>query len=62
MNCSFCSKPVVLVPSAAERAKKLGKSASYYTALFPNHTDCLIKHRNELTLELIQNGKSIYKP
>lgn len=34
MNCTICGKPVVLVPSAAERAKKYGDHpASYYTAL-----------------------------
>jgi hypothetical protein len=59
MNCSFCDKPVVLVPSAAERAKHLGKSASYYTALFPNHADCLIKHRNKLLLGLIERDKNL---
>jgi hypothetical protein len=59
MNCSFCGKPVVLVPSAAERAKHLGKSASYYTALFPNHTDCLIRHRNKLFSESIERDKNL---
>lgn len=42
MLCQVCKKEVVLVPSAQERAKKdrSGKTADYYTKLFPMHTDC----------------------
>jgi len=42
MNCSICGKPIVLVPSAAERAKKdvTGKTAAYYTSLFTSHSNC----------------------
>lgn len=39
MNCSICGKPVVLRPSAAERAAKYGKSPSFYTKLFPTHAE-----------------------
>ena len=47
MNCTICGKPVVLVPSAAERAAKdvTGKSAAYYTSLFTEHSACVLaKH------------------
>lgn len=35
-NCTICGKPIVLVPSAAERARKdvTGKSAAYYNMAF----------------------------
>lgn len=47
MNCTICGKPIILVPSAQERAKKYGDHpASYYTSLFTTHTDCQIKARS----------------
>lgn len=46
MNCKHCGKPVVLVPSAAERAKKFGGKASDYTKLFPYHTACQLELRD----------------
>ena len=47
-NCTFCGKPIVLVPSAAERAAKdvTGKTAAYYTSLFTSHSDCLMLYRD----------------
>lgn len=57
MNCITCGKPIVLVPSAKERAAKdlSGKPASYYTKLFTEHSSCLIKRRNEGTSKLIES-------
>lgn len=48
MNCTICGKPVVLSPSAAERAAKdvTGKSASYYVGLFTTHTRCAVDKRD----------------
>lgn len=42
-NCKHCQKPIVLVPSAAERAKKGGGTAEYYRRLFSVCSDCNIK-------------------
>ena len=53
MNCTHCGKPIVLVPSAKERALKSGGKPSDYTRLFTAHADCIIKHRNAETLKLI---------
>jgi hypothetical protein len=49
MNCTVCGKPVVLVPSAAERARSdvTGKTAAYYTSLFPTHAACALSKRHE---------------
>ena len=47
MNCTICGKPVVLRPSASERAAKVGGTAAYYTSLFPNHADCEIAQRHK---------------
>ncbi len=50
MNCSHCQKPIVLVPSAAERAKKFGGSPADYTRLFTIHADCqILKNRTEVS-------------
>ncbi len=48
MNCKFCNKKVILIPSAEERAKKdlNGNKASYYTNLFTYHVDCFLKYRD----------------
>lgn len=49
MNCSHCGKPIVLIPSAQERAKKdvCGNSAAYYTSLFTIHAACQLELRNK---------------
>lgn len=48
MNCTICKKPIVLVPSASERAAKdvTGKTAAYYTSLFTAHPDCILRKRD----------------
>jgi hypothetical protein len=53
MNCTICNKPVVLIPSASERARKFGGTAESYTRLFTEHAECLIAKRNRETSELI---------
>lgn len=59
MNCTICSKPIILVPSAKERAAKdvTGKSAAYYTKLFTEHAQCVIDKRERETLELMRSVK-----
>ena len=54
MNCSICGKPVVLVPSAKERAAKHGGTAAHYTSLFTTHAGCALKKRQEDTVELMR--------
>ena len=54
MNCNYCKKPVILVPSAAERAAKYGGKAKDYTNLFPYHSQCLIGARAKETSALIR--------
>lgn len=59
MNCSICNKPIVLIPSAAERAKKdvAGRPASYFTNLFREHVECALRKREADTLGLTQRTK-----
>lgn len=59
MICDLCGKPVVLSPSAAERAKKdvTGKSAAYYTSLFPRHAVCEIQKREAEVTELMRRKR-----
>ena len=53
MNCTICAKPVILIPSAAERAAKHGGKASDYTKLFTSHPQCFIEKRERETSELM---------
>lgn len=59
MKCSFCRRPVVLVPSAEERAAKdvTGKSAAYYRSLFTMHSDCQLALRKAGTDEMMRKLK-----
>lgn len=55
-TCSLCRKPIVLVPSAAERAARdtTGKTAAYYTALFDTHAQCALDKRSADTTALLK--------
>ncbi len=58
MKCSICNKEIILVPSAAERAAKYGKPASYYTSLFTYHNDCFLqKHYRNMVNGRRDNGR-----
>ena len=61
MNCTICNKPIVLRPTAAERAAKdvTGKSAAYYTSLFTTHADCAIAKRERGVSELIARNNAM---
>lgn len=54
MNCRICGKPVILQPSAQERAKKFGGRPKDYTRLFTVHGECAVKKRQQETLQLIR--------
>jgi hypothetical protein len=54
MNCNICNKPILLYPSANERAKKYGGKPSDYTKLFTTHSECLIQKRKDDTIKLIR--------
>lgn len=57
-NCTICSKPIVLVPSATERAKKYGETPNHYTTLFTAHTKCTLAKRAADTSALIKSHYS----
>ena len=56
MDCSICNKPIVLVPSAAERAARdiSRNPASYYTRLFTSHSSCFLTKREADTREMMR--------
>lgn len=58
MNCTHCGKPIVLVPSAKERAKKFGGKPSDYTKLFTIHADCQLELRELGVKELLQRQQT----
>lgn len=55
MNCTICKRPIVLQPSAIERAAKFGGKPSDYTKLFTIHADCQLKARQEATSFLMRS-------
>ena len=57
MDCTICGKPIILVPSAQERAKKFGGKPSDYTRLFTEHTDCFTEKRERETRDLVRRLK-----
>ena len=54
MNCTICNKPVILSPSAVERAKKYGGKPVDYTRCFIAHSQCEIDARKQVTSELME--------
>ena len=62
MLCSICGKPVVLSPSAKERAAKYGGDPIDYIRLLPTHSDCAIAKREAETLELVRRITNGYHP
>lgn len=52
-NCVYCKKPIILVPSAQERAERYGGKPSDYTKQFTYHADCFTKHHQQETSALI---------
>lgn len=55
MNCTICNKPIILIPSAAERARKNGGKPSDYTAMFTEHSACTVAKRNADTAALMRS-------
>lgn len=55
-KCTICGKPIVLSPSAAERAKSdaCGRPPEYYTNLFDTHSECALAKRAADTVELMR--------
>lgn len=60
MNCTICGKPIVLIPSAQERARRdsSGRSAAYYRGLFTEHSECTLKKRQSETSDLMRRLKT----
>lgn len=57
MDCRICGKPIRLIPSAAERARKYGGKPSDYTKLFTTHADCAIEARSQEARETARRHK-----
>jgi hypothetical protein len=54
VNCTICHQPIELVPSTEERARKTGKTPSFYRRLFTEHADCTLRKRAQGTLDLVR--------
>ena len=58
MNCTICNRPIVLVPSATERAAKYGGTLTFYTHLFTTHSECLVRERSKQASDLMRKLRS----
>lgn len=54
MKCSICNKPIILSPSATERAEKFGGKPSDYTSMFTEHSECIVTKRDDDAKKLMQ--------
>lgn len=63
-NCTLCKRPIVLMPSAAQRAAKdvTRPSASYYTGMFTEHAACTLEKRRLDTLALMTRLRTYVTP
>ena len=43
LTCTSCQQPIVLIPSAEDRAAKYGRTANYYRNLFRVCAACQTK-------------------
>jgi hypothetical protein len=58
MDCTICGNPIVLMPSANERARRYGGSPSDYTKLFTTHPRCAIEKRAADVRDLIERQQA----
>lgn len=56
-NCTICGKPIVLMPSAAERARRHGGKPSDYTAMFTTHSHCAIAKRTQEAIDTMRRHR-----
>jgi hypothetical protein len=59
MNCKHCHNPIVLVPSAAQRAARdiTGKTAEYFEKLFDYHSECTLELRRLSVSNLMRENR-----
>ena len=57
MNCTLCNKEIILIPSARQRAERLGGKPSDYTRLFTEHATCTLVKRKVDTDALVKRIK-----
>lgn len=56
-NCTICGHPIVLMPSAAERARRYGAKPSDFTRLFTTHSQCAIQKRTQQAIDNIRRQR-----
>lgn len=54
MKCTICQKPIVLSPSANERAARFGGKPSDYTKQFTAHAKCTVDKRSQESIDLMR--------
>ena len=58
-KCTICNEPIVLIPSAAERARKdmSSMTASDYTDMFDQHGECTVRKRSAQAIETMRRHR-----
>jgi hypothetical protein len=57
MKCRSCGEEVILMPSAAVRARHYGHTPEFYTSLFPKHAACILRERTESITRLLEQRR-----
>jgi hypothetical protein len=63
MKCKHCKKPIILVPSAAERNRKnieQGREKVNYAEIFQYHNECQLEMRKQGTKDLMDRINAEY--
>lgn len=55
-KCRICKEEIVLIPSAAARAKNYGETPSFYTDLFKTHSHCAVQERSQQSIKLMTSS------
>jgi len=58
-NCKICNKPIVLLPSAVERAAKYGGTPQHYIDLFDTHPRCFTEQHYEQLRQWLAEGREV---
>ena len=53
MKCKICAEPIILRPSAKERARRYGGKPSDYEKLFQTHSSCQVRRNSENLKKLL---------
>lgn len=60
-KCTICKEPIILTPSAQERARRFGGKPSDYTNIFSQHSDCTVRARSAASITAMKKANEKYE-